>query len=180
MSHRRNSKLYFERQRGRECSVHAFNNAVQRRALTAKNVRDKIEDVIATKPPRSRDKFRSMLCGDGGYFSPSMVIAAGIDRGYDYENRKISTALRLQNARSKRYYIMGTRRREGWGHAIAIARGHIFDSIEPAPIRMGTRRAREYFIRVYEVSPDIFEIAAPGERIENRRRRPQKRTIELE
>jgi len=125
---------YFERQVARQCGVHAFNNAAQKKVLTAADVR----------------KISGALCDKSGFFSSTYVFkAAQIKAGYDMRKRTLQTAKKVSN-KNKSYFITGVRLQEGYPHAIAIAKGYIIDSMENKPIKLGTKGAHDYWTRVFK------------------------------
>lgn len=133
--------LYFEKQKGRNCTIHAFNNAVQYRAITTDDMKLASEEILEDKRKQLEKRrlkrnfnveerlkeYQKLLYGDNGYWSLDVLYIAALDKGFKLNHIPIDSKL----SDNKSYIILGTKKgynNKEYRHAVAWVEGKYLDS----------------------------------------------------
>lgn len=129
---------FHERQNSKDCSVHSFNNALGRVAITPDEVSTELERRIASyakaigEPVDSKMvlKYRKGLSKNNTFFSAESVWYAAAALG----KSKVPVQIKYEDAlASKRGLIFLGRGIEGPHHAVGARGGMIYDSLNTGP-----------------------------------------------
>ena len=136
---------YFERQHKRQCGIHAINNAMQSKLVTAELMDAEVERMLAGKPAKVAQRTRTDLTGDGGFYSPSVAFSL-LSRNHNYIAKPVP-----EYTKSGRYFVTG-RKHGSYSHAIAIYNGWILDSELDHAVKLP---ATQYF---KDTKFDVYQI----------------------
>lgn len=146
------TQVYFERQQGRFCVLHAINNAMQGRIVTKDMLFKEVDSMLDTMEERNRKRetsfnrgaYKSYLCAKDGFFSPPVAFNVLKRAGW--------IAKRVKSIASTGKFILNGKI-NGYGHTIAVVNGLVLDSEKPNPIKLP---AKTYF-RKFRIE-DQFEL----------------------
>lgn len=130
--------MYFEKQKGRNCSIHAFNNAIQYKAITCQDMKNSLDEILNDKKKHLEKRklkkpkinveegiknYKNMLMGKGGYWSIEVLSRAIEDLDY-----KLKVIPITENLDDKKTYILLGVKNNSYNHAIAYTKGKFLDS----------------------------------------------------
>lgn len=141
---------YGERQIGTQCTLHAFNNAMQGMILTETDVKNAVKslclkyntrtdarNITQKRKSLAKKHYAKALDGKFGY-SPNAIVEAAKARGYYMRMLSLDRTRPFQDQAdpATRYIVGGTmyyaEYGQDFGHAIAWFRGFFIDSEDPA------------------------------------------------